>query len=578
MSPIDPIICTTKSRNNDTMEDVEKKPADFIRAIISEDVKNNKNDGKVITRFPPEPNGYLHIGHAKAFCLNFGVAKEFGGKCHLRFDDTNPVKEDDEYIHVIMRDIKWMGFDWGEHLYYASDYYKELYGYAVDLIKKGKAYVCDLSADEIKEYRGTLTQPGKNSPHRERSVEENMDLFSRMRNGEFKDGSRTLRAKIDMASPNIHLRDPAIYRIKHVRHHRTGKEWCIYPMYDFAHCLSDSIEGITHSLCSLEFEIHRPLYDWFLNELELKSHPQQIEFNRLNLNYTIMSKRKLIQLVTEKKVSGWDDPRMPTLSGLRRRGYTPEAIKNFIDKAGITKREQVIDLSLLEYCIREDLNKLAARVMGVLNPVKVVITNYPDDQVDELDAVNNPEDPDMGTRKVPFSKVLYIERDDFREEAPKKYFRMVPGREVRLRYAYLVTCTRCVKDENGEIIEIHCTYDPETRGGSAPDGRKVKGTIHWVSAKHALKAEIRLYDRLFVKPDPEDDGDIFLNNLNPDSLKKKNDCFVEPSLLKAAPGSRFQFERLGYFCVDPDSTLEKPVFNRTVSLRDSWAKIEKAKG
>ena len=558
---------------NDTEKDNES--VDFIRNIINEDVNNSKNDGNVITRFPPEPNGYLHIGHAKAFCLNFSVAKEFGGVCHLRFDDTNPVKEDDEYIHAIMRDIKWMGFDWNDHLYYASDYYGKLYDYAVELIKKGKAFVCDLSADEIREYRGTLTEPGKESPYRNRSIEENLKLFAGMKKGDFAEGSMTLRAKIDMDSPNIHMRDPAIYRIKHVWHHRTGNEWCIYPMYDFAHCLSDSIEGITHSLCSLEFEIHRPLYDWILDELDVKCHPQQIEFNRLNLTYTVMSKRKLVQLVDEKKVTGWDDPRMPTLSGMRRRGYTPKAIKQFIDRAGLTKREQIIDVSLLEYCVREDLNKLSARVMGVLNPIKVVITNYPDEQVDELDAVNNPEDAGMGTRKVPFSKVLYIERDDFREEAPKKYFRMVPGREVRLRYAYIVKCTGCVKDENGEIKEVHCTYDPETRGGTAPDGRRIKGTIHWVSSKHAIKAEVRLYDRLFVKPTPESGKGSFLDCLNPDSLTVLEECYLEPSLSNTAPGERVQFERLGYFCADLESTPEKLVFNRTVPLRDSWAKLEK---
>ena len=559
--------------NENIMKDNE--PLDFIRSIISKDVADNKNDGKVITRFPPEPNGYLHIGHAKAFCLNFGVAKEFDGVCHLRFDDTNPVREDDEYIHSIKRDIEWMGFDWGKHLYYASDYYEKLYEYAVQLIKKGKAFVCDLSAEEIKEYRGILTEPGKESPYRNRSIEENLKLFADMREGKFPEGSRTLRAKIDMTSPNVHMRDPAIYRIKHVRHHRTGNDWCIYPMYDFAHCLSDSIEGITHSLCSLEFEIHRPLYDWILKELNVKCHPQQIEFNRLNLTYTVMSKRKLAQLVEEQKVTGWDDPRMPTLSGMRRRGYTPEAIKTFVDRAGLTKRNQTIDLSLLEYCVREDLNKRSARVMGVLNPIKVVLTNYPEDQVDELEAINNPEDSNAGTRKVPFSKVLYIEREDFREEAPKKYFRMVPGREVRLRYAYIVKCTECIKDKNGEITEIHCTYDPETRGGSAPDGRKVKGTIHWVSAEHAVKAKVRLYDRLFAVPNPESKKGNFLEKMNPNSLEALNECYLEPSLASANPGDRFQFERLGYFCVDLDSKPEKLVFNRTVPLRDSWAKMEK---
>jgi glutaminyl-tRNA synthetase len=548
----------------------EKKSLDFVRTIITEDILNNKNDGKVITRFPPEPNGYLHIGHSKALNLNFGIAGEFNGRCHLRFDDTNPVKEDVEYVESIKEDINWLGYDWNDDLYYASDYYEQLYNYAVELIKKEKAFVCDLSAIEIKEYRGNLTEPGKDSPYRNRSVEENLDLFKRMRNAEFEDGKRTLRAKIDMASPNIHMRDPAIYRIKHAHHHRTGNEWCIYPMYDFAHCLSDSIEGITHSICTLEFEIHRPLYDWILDELKVACHPQQIEFNRLNLTYTVMSKRKLVQLVEGKYVNGWDDPRMPTISGLRRRGYTPESIKNFLEKAGLTKREQIIDVSLLEFCIREDLNKKASRVMGVLNPLKVVITNYQDDMEDELDAINNPENPDAGSRKVPFSKVLYIEKDDFREEAPKKYFRMVPGREVRLRYGYIVKCTDCAKDENGEIIEVHCTYDPETRGGTAPDGRKIKGTIHWVSAKHAIKAEINLYDRLFIDKDPESDS--FLDNLNNDSFKKITNCYLEPSLSSVKPNDKFQFERVGYFCVDKDSTSNKLIFNRTVALRDSWAK------
>ena len=555
-------------------EKVINESVDFIREKIIKDVKNNKNGGNVITRFPPEPNGYLHIGHAKAFCLNFGVANEFAGKCHLRFDDTNPVKEDDEYIHAIKNDIHWMGFDWGNNLFYASDYYEKLYGFAVELVKMGKAFVCDLSADEIKEYRGTLTEPGKESPFKNRSVEENLDLLERMKKGEFPDGTRTLRAKIDMSSTNIHMRDPAIYRIKHVSHHRTGNDWCIYPMYDFAHCLSDSIEGITHSLCSLEFEIHRPLYDWFIDELDLKCHPQQIEFNRLNLTYTVMSKRKLAQLVEGKKVSGWDDPRMPTLSGMRRRGFSPEAIKNFINKAGLTKREQIIDVSLLEYCLREDLNKTSPRVMGVINPIKVIIDNYPEEQVEEMDAVNNPEDESMGMRKVPFSKVLYIEKEDFREEAPKKFFRMVPGREVRLRYAYIVKCIGCVKDENGDIKEIHCTYDPETKGGSAPDGRKIKGTLHWVSAKHALKSEVRLYDRLFMKENPEGAGH-FIDDLNPDSLKILSECYVEPHLKNTKPGERVQFERIGYFCADNDSTDEKLIFNRTVALRDSWAKKNK---
>jgi len=547
---------------------------DFLRAIINEDIKNNKNDGKVITRFPPEPNGYLHIGHAKAFNLNFGIAADYKGKCHLRFDDTNPVKEDIEYVKSIQEDIHWLGYDWNDDLYFASDYYEKLYDYAVQLIKKGKAFICDLSFDDMREYRGTLTEPGKESPYYNRSIEENLDLFERMRNDEFSDGTRTLRAKIDMSSPNIHMRDPAIYRIKHAHHHRTGNDWCIYPMYDFAHCLSDSIEGITHSMCSLEFEIHRPLYDWILDELEVECHPQQIEFNRLNLTYTVMSKRKLLKLVEGKHVSDWNDPRMPTLSGMRRRGYTPNSIKNFLNKAGVTKREQIIDVSLLEYCVREDLNKHVPRVMGVINPLKVIITNYPDDKIDELDAVNNPEDSGMGTRKVPFSNTLYIEKEDFREEAPKKFFRMVPGREVRLRYGYIVKCTGCTKDENGEIVEVQCTYDPDSRGGTAPDGRKIKGTIHWVSVEHALKAEVRLFDRLFKVSNPESNGE-FIENLNPESLEVRKDCYIEPSLASADHGNRFQFERLGYFCVDLDSTAECPVFNRTVPLRDSWAKIEK---
>lgn len=547
---------------------------DFLRAIINEDIKNNKNDGKVITRFPPEPNGYLHIGHAKAFNLNFGIAADYKGKCHLRFDDTNPVKEDIEYVKSIQEDIHWLGYDWNDDLYFASDYYEKLYDYAVQLIKKGKAFICDLSFDDMREYRGTLTEPGKESPYYNRSIEENLDLFERMRNDEFSDGTRTLRAKIDMSSPNIHMRDPAIYRIKHAHHHRTGNDWCIYPMYDFAHCLSDSIEGITHSMCSLEFEIHRPLYDWILDELEVECHPQQIEFNRLNLTYTVMSKRKLLKLVEGKHVSDWNDPRMPTLSGMRRRGYTPNSIKNFLNKAGVTKREQIIDVSLLEYCVREDLNKHVPRVMGVINPLKVIVTNYPDDKIDELDAVNNPEDSSMGTRKVPFSNTLYIEKEDFREEAPKKFFRMVPGREVRLRYGYIVKCTGCTKDENGEIVEVQCTYDPDSRGGTAPDGRKIKGTIHWVSVEHAIKAEVRLFDRLFKVSNPESNGE-FIENLNPESLEVRKDCYIEPSLANADHGDRFQFERLGYFCVDLDSTAESPVFNRTVPLRDSWAKIEK---
>ncbi|MBW1739879.1 MAG: glutamine--tRNA ligase/YqeY domain fusion protein [Deltaproteobacteria bacterium] len=550
----------------------------FIRNIIAEDLKANKNDGRVHTRFPPEPNGYLHIGHAKSVCLNFGLAAENGGLCNLRFDDTNPSKEDIEYVESIKSDVRWLGFDWGDRLFYASDYFEQLYQYAVQLIKLGKAYVCDLSAEEIREYRGTLTEPGKDSPYRTRSVEENLDLFERMRAGEFEDGSRVLRAKIDMASGNLNMRDPVIYRILRATHHRTGDKWCIYPMYDFAHGLSDSIEGITHSICTLEFEDHRPLYDWFLDELKVY-HPQQIEFARLNLSYTVLSKRKLIELVEGGYVTGWDDPRMPTISGLRRRGFTPESIRNFCERIGVAKRDSIVDMALLEHCIREDLNERAPRVMGVLRPLRVVIDNYPEDQVEELDAPYHPENPGMGSRKVPFSRVLYIEREDFCEDPPKKFFRLAPGREVRLRYAYYITCVRVVKDEQtGEVLELHCTYDPETRGGWSSDGRKVKGTLHWVSAAHSLEAEVRLYDRLFVKANPsgEKDGPDFKTYLNPKSLETLTSCRVEPSLAGAAPGSRYQFERLGYFCVDSvDSSDSKLVFNRTVSLRDSWAKIAK---
>ena len=550
---------------------------DFIRTIINEDMKTNKFGGRVHTRFPPEPNGYLHIGHAKSICLNFGIAADYGGLCNLRFDDTNPSKEEVEYVESIQEDVRWLGFDWGDRLFYASDYFDQLYDYAVQLIKKGKAYVCDLNADEIREYRGTLTQPGKESPYRNRSVEENLDLFERMRAGEFEDGTRTLRAKIDMASPNITLRDPVLYRILNVAHHRTGDKWCIYPLYDFTHCLSDSIEGITHSICTLEFENNRALYDWVLDELEVY-HPQQIEFARLNLSYTVLSKRKLLQLVQEGIVSGWDDPRMPTLSGIRRRGYSPEAIRNFCDRIGVAKANSVIDIALLEHFVRQDLNQRAPRVMGVLRPLRVVIVNYPEDQVEEMEAVNNPEDPSAGTRRVPFSRVLYIEQDDFWEEPPPKFFRLAPGREVRLRYAYFVTCVSVVKDERtGEIVELHCTYDPATKGGDAPDGRKVKATIHWVSAGHAVGAEVRLYDRLFNKENPDDteEGDDFKSNLNPDSLEVLNPCFVEPSLKAAAPGDVYQFERLGYFCLDPVDTMNgNLVFNRTVALRDAWAKIE----
>jgi glutaminyl-tRNA synthetase len=551
----------------------------FIRNIIARDLKDNKNNGRVVTRFPPEPNGYLHIGHAKSICLNFGIAAENeGGICNLRFDDTNPGKEDIEYVESIIQDVRWLGFDWNDRLFYASDYFEQLYQYALQLIKAGKAYVCSLSADEIRESRGTLTTPGKESPYRNRSVTENQDLFERMQAGEFEDGSHVLRAKIDMASPNVLMRDPALYRIRRISHHRTGHKWCIYPMYDFAHCLSDSIEGITHSLCTLEFEINRQLYDWILDELNVDCHPQQIEFARLNLSYTVLSKRKLVELVTGGYVSGWDDPRMPTISGLRRRGYTPESIRNFCERIGVARRDSVVDMALLEYCIREDLNKRAQRVMGVLNPLKIVIDNYPEDKVEELDALNNPEDPGLGTRMIPFSRVIYIEQDDFLEEPPKKFFRLAPGREVRLRYAYYIRCVRVVKDEKtGRVVALHCTYDPDTRGGSSPDGRKVKATLHWVSAAHAIKVQTRLYDHLFIKENPDEEKDVdFKTYLNPSSLEI---CpfFVEPSLDGAAPGSRYQFERLGYFCVDSvDSSSQALVFNRTVALRDTWARIQKA--
>jgi len=531
------------------------------------------------TRFQPEPNGYLHIGHAKSLCINFGIAEDYGGLCNLRFDDSNPIKEKQEYIDAIKEDIRWLGFDWGDREYYASDYFDQLYEWAVQLIKKGKAYICDLSADEIRETRGTLTEPGKESPYRNRSVEENLDLFERMKTGEFPDGSRVLRAKIDMAAANMNMRDPVMYRILHKSHHRQGDKWCIYPTYDFTHGQSDSIEGITHSLCSLEFEDHRPLYDWYLNELGVH-HPQQIEFARLNLSYTVLSKRKLLKLVEGGYVNAWDDPRMPTLSGLRRRGYTPEAIRNFLERVGVAKTDSVVDMALLEHCLREDLNKRAQRFMVVLHPLKVIIDNYPEDKVEELDCVNNPEDPSMGTREVLFSRVLYLEQDDFREEPPKKYFRLAPDREVRLRYAYFIKCVDVIKDEKGKVVELHCTYDPKTRGGDAPDGRKVKATLHWVSANHALKAEVRLYDRLFTKTNSNeaDEGKDFTSNVNPESLEVLSSCRVEPSLKDAAPGNRYQFERLGYFCVDPDSSDGALVFNRTVSLRDTWAKIEKAMG
>ncbi len=550
---------------------------DFLRTAIAEDLHTGRFN-QVHTRFPPEPNGYLHIGHAKAICIDFGVAEEFGGKCNLRYDDTNPVKEDVEYVDSIKEDIRWLGYDWDDREFYASDYFEQLYQWAVKLIQKGKAYVDDLSADQIREYRGTLTEPGKDSPYRNRSIQENLDLFERMRKGEFPDGARVLRAKIDMSSGNMNLRDPVMYRILHASHHRTGDQWCIYPMYDFAHGQSDSIEGITHSLCDLAYEDHRPLYDWFLDELEIY-HPRQIEFARLNISYTVLSKRFLKRLVDSGKVRGWNDPRMPTLSGMRRRGYTPEAINDFIDRVGVAKNEALVDVSLLEYCVRQDLNRHSPRVMGVLNPLKVVIDNYPEGLVEDMEAINNPEDPAMGSRNVPFSRILYIEQDDFREDPPPKYHRLAPGREVRLRYAYFIRCTNVVKDEKtGEVIEIHCSYDPATRGGDAPDGRKAKATIHWVSAQHALPVEVRLYDRLFSKEDPNDfpEGSDITANLNPDSLEVISGAVVEPSLANARPGDRFQFERLGYFCADPDSTSEKLVFNRTITLRDTWAKIEKA--
>ncbi len=549
----------------------------FIRDIVAEDLKTNKYDGRVVTRFPPEPNGYLHIGHAKSICLNFGVAAEHaGGVTHLRFDDTNPSKEDVEYTEAIKRDVLWLGFDWGDKLFHASDYFEQFYEHAVRLIKAGKAYVDDLTPEEIREYRGTLTDPGRESPHRNRSVEDNLDLCTRMRAGEFPDGSRVLRAKIDMTSGNVNLRDPVIYRIKHEAHHRTGDTWCIYPMYDFAHCLSDSIERITHSICTLEFEDHRPLYDWYLDQLGVY-HPQQIEFARLELSYTVMSKRKLLTLIAEGRVSGWDDPRMPTIAGLRRRGFTPEAIRDFCERIGVAKRmDSVVDVALLEHCLREDLNRRAPRVMAILRPLRLVIDNYPEDKGEEFDAENNPEDPAAGTRKIPFSRIVAIERDDFREDPPKGYFRLAPGREVRLKHAYYITCTRVIKDERtGEPVEIHCTYDPASRGGGTPDGRTVRGTLHWVSAPHAIRAEVRLYDHLFTKPNPEEDPD-FRVNLNPNSLERLTACMVEPSLKSAAPGSRYQFLRNGYFCADlVDSTPEALVFNRTVSLRDSWAKMQK---
>jgi glutaminyl-tRNA synthetase len=558
--------------NNSVKDIPEVKQKNFITEIIDEHLKTGRFN-RVITRFPPEPNGYLHIGHAKSICLNFGLAKDYNGKCNLRFDDTNPEKEEEEYVRAIQEDIKWLRFDWEDREFYASDYFEQLYEYAVNLIKKGKAYVDSSTTEEIKSMRGTLTEPGNESPYRNRSVEENLNLFERMRNGEFKDGEYVLRAKIDMSSPNINMRDPVMYRIKHAHHHRTGDKWCIYPMYDWAHGQSDSLEGITHSVCTLEFENHRPLYDWFIEELGIH-HPQQIEFARLNLNYTVMSKRKLLQLVKEGYVTGWNDPRMLTISGLRRRGYTPEAIRNFAERVGVAKRDNIIDVALLEHSIREDLNKRAQRVMAILKPLRVVITNYPDNKVDELDAVNNPEDPAMGSRKVPFSKIIYVERDDFMETPPKKFFRLSPGNEVRLRYAYIIKCNEVIKNDNGEITELHCTFDPETKSGSG-NTRSVKGTIHWVSAEHAIEAEVRIYDRLFIKETPEEDKDVdFKENINPNSLEIVSNAKLEPSLKNAKQGDKFQFERLGYFCVDYfDSKEDHLVFNRTVPLRDTWSKI-----
>jgi glutaminyl-tRNA synthetase len=552
----------------------EKPSRNFIEQIIDADQAAGKHGGHVHTRFPPEPNGYLHIGHAKSICLNFGLAQEYGGKFNLRFDDTNPTKEEQEYVDSIIEDVRWLGGNWDDRLFYASDYFSQLYDWAIQLIQAGKAYVCDLSAEEVRAHRGTLNEPGKNSPYRDRSVEENLDLFTRMEKGEFPDGTRTLRAKIDMASPNINMRDPVMYRIKHASHHRSGDRWCIYPSYDYTHGQSDSIEGITHSICTLEFENHRPLYDWFCESLGIH-HPQQIEFARLNLSYTVMSKRKLLQLVQEKHVSGWDDPRMLTIRGLRRRGYTPEAMRAFCARIGVAKFNSTIDMAWLEDAIRDDLNARAPRVMAVLRPLKVVITNYPEGQVEQLEAANHPQDASMGTRQVPFAREIYIEADDFMEEAPKKFFRLAPGREVRLRYAYFITCTDVVKDKSGNIVELHCTYDPATHGGNAPDGRKVKGTIHWVSAEHAYNAEVRLYDHLFKteRPDEAPEGKTFLDNINPDSLQIIEGAKLEPSLASAEPGQHFQFERLGYFFSDPlDSRPEKPVFNRTATLRDTWAK------
>jgi glutaminyl-tRNA synthetase len=553
----------------------EQTPTNFIRRIVDEDIKSGKHEGRVATRFPPEPNGYLHIGHAKSIVLNFGIAHDYNGTCSLRFDDTNPEKEDVEYIDSIIKSVKWLGFDWQDRLYHSSDYFEKLFGYAVELIKKDKAYVCELTADQMREYRGTLTESGKESPNRNRPVEESLDLFERMRAGEFPDGSKVLRAKIDMTASNMNMRDPVIYRIRRAHHPRTGDKWCIYPMYDYAHCVSDAIEDITHSLCTLEFEDHRPLYDWFLDQIETLPHPQQIEFARLNLTYTMMSKRKLLELVDAKLVDGWDDPRLPTLVGLKRRGFTPKAIRNFCDRIGVTKQDSIVEMGFLEECVREDLNLITPRVMAVLKPLKVVITNYPEDKIDELDAPYHPKDPTMGSRELPFTREIYIEQNDFLEDPPKKFFRLAPGREVRLRYGYIIKCTDVIKDPvTGEIKELHCTYDPETRGGNTPDGRKIKGTIHWVSVDHAVKAQINLYDRLFNVANPAGDKNVdFKSHLNSDSLTVLPECFVEPSLAEAKPEDKFQFERLGYFCVDCDSTPQKLIFNRTVTLRDSWAKL-----
>jgi glutaminyl-tRNA synthetase len=558
------------------MSDNDSKPSpNFIRNIIAEDLKNNKNDGRVNTRFPPEPNGHLHIGHAKSICLNFGIAAENkGGICNLRFDDTNPEKEDVEFTEGIMEDVKWLGFDWDDRLFYASDYFEQLYDYAVQLIKDGNAYIDILSTDEIREYRGTLTEPGRASPDRNRDINESLDIFKRMRDGEFEEGQYVLRAKIDMASPNINMRDPIIYRIKDTHHHRTGATWKIYPMYDYTHCISDALEGITHSLCTLEFEDHRPLYDWFLDQLPVPCHPQQIEFSRLNLNYTVTSKRKLNQLVTENYVAGWDDPRLPTIAGMRRRGYPPATIRDFCERIGVTKNDTLIDISVLENSIRENLDKITKRVMGVIKPLRIVITNYPEGKTEELEAPYHPSKPDMGSRKIPFTKVIYIEQDDFMENPPKKFFRLGPGREVRLRYAYFITCNEEIKNDAGEVTELHCSYDPKTKGGNAPDGRKVKGTIHWVSAEHALQAEIRSYDRLFTEAEPDKDEE-WKSSLNPQSMEVTTDSYVERSLAVAKKGDVFQFERLGYFCVDRmNSAIKSLVFNRTVTLRDTWSKVK----